>query len=519
MYFWAWGLIKLSLRNNVLASYVAQLYTSLTGIIVFPLYMKYMGAEAYGLIGFFMMLQTFFTLLDIGLTPTIARETARYHGGAISALYYRQLFRALSLIFFAIAILGSAGFGFFSKIIASKWLNTSELPLVDVLLCIKIMGVSVAFRWAGGLYRGVISGAESLVWLSSFNVIFSSLRFFGVFFIMYQFGFVPVVFFVYQFFIALVEIFVLWYKGRSLVRDINDFATPIGWSFKPVKEVLGFSLIVAVTSSIGVLLTQTDKLVLSGVLSLAEYGHFALAIMVASGIMIISNPISSALMPRMVRLHSEGKSYEFFKIYRDFTRLVSILAGSLSIAIAFCSKQLLYAWIGDQALAADVAPILSLYAIGNGFFVISAFAYYLQYAKGDLRYHFIGNVVMLFFLVPIIIWTARHYGSIGAGYTWLLMNALFLFFWVGCIHSKIAPGIHLSWLFKSVLIVYVPALTLAFFISWLNFDVEGRLQNAMYFLVNVFLILVFSLCCARKERIWVGGKVRWLVRLILKKMK
>ncbi|WBE25080.1 oligosaccharide flippase family protein [Denitrificimonas caeni] len=69
------------LRHNVIASYVSQIYVAGIGILILPLYIKYMGAEAYGLVGFFTMLQACFALLDLGLTPTIARETARYHGG------------------------------------------------------------------------------------------------------------------------------------------------------------------------------------------------------------------------------------------------------------------------------------------------------------------------------------------------------------------------------------------------------------------------------------------------------
>ncbi|WP_231702324.1 hypothetical protein [Halopseudomonas litoralis] len=80
------------------------------GILTFPLYIKYMGAEAYGLVGFFTMLQALFSLLDIGLTPTISRETARYLGGATSALNYRKLFRALSFIFIVTALLGGGGY-------------------------------------------------------------------------------------------------------------------------------------------------------------------------------------------------------------------------------------------------------------------------------------------------------------------------------------------------------------------------------------------------------------------------
>ena len=79
----------MSLKRNILASYASQIYVTLVGILILPLYLKYMGAEAYGLVGFFTMLQAWFNLLDMGLTPTVARETARFRGGATDALSYR----------------------------------------------------------------------------------------------------------------------------------------------------------------------------------------------------------------------------------------------------------------------------------------------------------------------------------------------------------------------------------------------------------------------------------------------
>ena len=93
----------MSLKKNILANYASQIYITLIGIVVVPLYMKYMGSEAYGLVGFFAMLQAWFNLLDMGLTPTIARETARFRGCETDALNYRRLVRALEGIFVIVA--------------------------------------------------------------------------------------------------------------------------------------------------------------------------------------------------------------------------------------------------------------------------------------------------------------------------------------------------------------------------------------------------------------------------------
>ena len=66
----------MSLKKNLVANYISQIYVSVIGIVMVPLYLKHMGAEAYGLVGFFAMLQAWFNLLDMGLSPTMARETA-----------------------------------------------------------------------------------------------------------------------------------------------------------------------------------------------------------------------------------------------------------------------------------------------------------------------------------------------------------------------------------------------------------------------------------------------------------
>ena len=44
----------------------------------------------------------------------------------------------------------------------------------------------------------------------------------------------------------------------------------------------------------------------------------------------------------------------------------AVIAGAASITVAFCAEPLLWAWTGDNTLAHQAAPILILYAIGNG---------------------------------------------------------------------------------------------------------------------------------------------------------
>lgn len=481
----------MSLKKNIIANYASQLYVAGIGILILPLYIKHMGPEAYGLIGFFTMLQAWFGLLDLGLTPTIARETARYHGGTMSALNYRRLFRALSIIFIVTAFLGGGGMFLLADVIAYKWLNISELNMSSAVLAVQIMAISVALRWLGGLYRGVITGSERIVWLSGFNIIIATLRFIAVFISMYFYGYTPVIFFIHQLAVVILEIIGLLLQTNRLKPSFTGI---IGWSFKPIKSVLNFALTIAFTSSVWVLVTQSDKLILSGILPLAEYGYFTLAVLVAGGILFLSTPVGNVIMPRLTRLHAEGKRDELVQLYRSSTQLISVLAGSIAITIAYCAETLLFVWTGDRDVAEKAAPILRLYTLGNGILAISAFPYYLQYAIGNLRYHLIGNIILVLAIVPTIIGAALYYGGIGAGYAWLGVNSLYVAGWVGYVHYKLEPGLHIKWIARDCLAICLPtALLLSPLLVW-PLDLNNRwLLLACLCLISAMAILMAAI--------------------------
>jgi O-antigen/teichoic acid export membrane protein len=446
----------MTLKRNILASYACQLYVAIVGIVMVPLYLKYMGAETYGLVGFFAMLQAWFNLLDMGLTPTMARETARFRGGATSALSYRRLVRALEVVFLVVALAGGGAMFAASGYIASNWLQVVHLPVAEVQVAVHLMAVIVAMRWMCGLYRGAISGSERLVWLGGYNSCIATLRFIGVLPVLIFVGATPTIFFSYHFGVAVLELGGLLLRAYGLLPCIPQ-GKQLPWSWAPLKPVFKFSLTIAFTSSVWVLVTQTDKLVLSKLLPLAEYGYFTLAVLVASGVIVISGPISGAIMPRMAKLEAEGDHTGLLRVYRQSTQLVAVIVAAASITVAFCAEPLLWAWTGDKILAHRAAPMLILYAIGNGILAVSAFPYYLQYAKGDLRLHLVGNVVFVLLLVPAIIWAASQYGGVGAGYVWLVMNLIVFVAWLPLVHRKFAPGLNLTWYVQDILTIFVVA--------------------------------------------------------------
>jgi O-antigen/teichoic acid export membrane protein len=451
----------MSLPRNILASVASQLYVALIGIVMVPLYIRYMGAEAYGLVGFFAMVQAWFNLLDVGLTHTIAREAARFRGGATDACTYRRLVRALEFVFLAVALVGGGVILATAGFVAEDWLRASVLPPAEVRGAIQLMALIIAMRWMAGLYRGALIGAEQLVWLGGFNAAIATLRFCGVLPFLMFVSASPAMFFGYQVATAIIELAVLTVVAYRGLPGIPA-GVRLRWSWAPLRPVLHFSLMIAFTSSVWILVTQTDKLVLSRVLPLAEYGYFTLAVLVASGIQILSAPVGNAITPRMTKLEAEGDNAKVIEVYRNATQLVAIVAGAASITIALNAEALLWAWTGDAEIARHAAPVLALYCLGNGVLAVSAFPYYLQFAKGDMRLHVIGNAVYVVLLVPLVIWAASTAGGIGAGYVWLGMNLLAFAAWLPLVHRKFAPGLNTRWYLQDIAAIVAPTLLAAY---------------------------------------------------------
>ena len=460
--------MRLSIKQNLVANYASQLYVMGIGVIMAPVYLSYMGQEAYGLIGFFIVMGAWFQLLDIGLTPTLVRETARFRGGAISVNTLRSLLRALEIFFGIVSVTGGAAIVLLSRLIATDWLKVQHLPIEDVAQAIVLMGLAIPLRWIAGLYRSVVNGFEQQVWLGGYNIAIATLRFIGVLGIFKILGATPENFFAYQLVLAAIELAGLALMTYRLVRRGSAAREKFSWA--PFRNNLAFSLTIAFTATVWLALLQTDRMVLSKTLTLSAYGVFSIAIVAAATVSALNGALGQAILPRLTKFVAENDGAGMANLYRNATQLACVIAAPAVATLAFFANPVLTSWTGKLAIAHQAAPILSLYAIGNGLAWLSSFPYYLQYAKGNLRLHLIGNTIQLLFLVPLIFFAAEHYGPVGTGAVWALSNGIFFLIYAPIVHARFFPGNHWKWLWGDILTIVAPvAVTaglLSYFLSW-----------------------------------------------------
>jgi O-antigen/teichoic acid export membrane protein len=242
------------------------------------------------------------------------------------------------------------------------------------------------------------------------------------------------------------------------------------FSWKPFRENLSFSLTIAFTAAVWLTLLQTDRMVLSKTLTLSAYGVFSIAIVAAATISALNGALGQAVMPRLSKFSAENDASGMVRLYHQATQVTCVIGAPVVAMFVFFADPILTAWTGKVDIAAQAAPILVLYAIGNGWASLNAFVYYLQYAKGNLRLHLIGNLLQILFMVPLILIAAKRFGPVGTGFVWAASNALYFLLFVPLVHARFLPGIHMKWLLRDIFLIVAPVTAaagiLAYIIPW-----------------------------------------------------
>jgi len=490
----------MALKKNIIANYLGQFYLIIIGIVVVPFYLQYLGEEAYGLVGFFALVQSWMLLLDMGISPTLSREVAKVKAKKNSddVIKFKYLLHSLEFIFILISLFVAVNIIFFSDWISASWLKVETLDLNTVAYCISLIGVMIGLRFLTSLYKSGIIGTEEQVWLNKVNIAIATLKFVGVIFILHFISNDIKYFFEYQFFIAIIEFLFFTIKFYSSMK-IGRFQ--FYFSYEKVKPILPFAMSIAYTGGIWIFITQLDKLLLSGILPLKEYGYFALLGMVANAIIQISAPISSAILPRMTNLYTQGKEREMLNIYRRSTQLVAIIVFAVTGVVSVYSFELLYSWTGNLEASLWGEDVLFWYVLANGILAIASFQYYLQFVYGKLKMHVRYHTVALFLFSPIIAFTAYTYGAIGVAFVWFIFMLLSFLLWIPYIHHLFAPGIHKLWMKEDVVPIFLSSIVYFIGMSFVSLDsIEHR---GILFLVLILIgmgVLILNVLVSRVGR-------------------
>jgi O-antigen/teichoic acid export membrane protein len=432
----------LSIKRNVAANFVGKAWTGLLTFLVTPVYVKFLGIEAYGMIGFFSSLLAISLLLDLGLSTTINRELARLASEQDSARAARDLMRSLESIYWAAALVIGIVIAASAHRLASAWLAGNTLGVAQARNAIVLMGVVISLRWAATLYSSGLMGLHKQVLANVILAAMLTLQALSAVGAMLLFGRTIFVFFSAQVFAGAVQIIVLVvYLWRSMPKAD---ARP-KFKMASVQSVWHFAAGVSGITVLSVLLTQSDKVLLSRFLPLEDFGYYVLAGAIAGALHLPAMAMYGAMFPVLAASMSRAPNSELPKLYHASCQALAVLIIPAGCLLAIFSEELLTLYLRDEDVVANTHLLLSVIAVGNTFLGLMVLPLALQLAAGWTRLSLWKNIVAAALYIPGLIWSVKTFGAIGAAVTWLLLASGYVLFEIPIMHRVLLKTEQRRW--------------------------------------------------------------------------
>ncbi|HEY3490304.1 MAG TPA: oligosaccharide flippase family protein [Candidatus Deferrimicrobiaceae bacterium] len=435
-------------KKNFIANLAGSGWTALLGLACTPLYIKFLGMEAYGLIGFYLTMNGVIQILDLGLSPTMTREMARYSALPEKAGEARDFVRTLEIGYWAIGLLIGAVVYFAAPLIATHWIKPGRLTPDEVLHAIRIMGALAALQWPFSFYQGGLIGLQRQVLLNGLSIAMATLSSVGAVLILWRVSPTVSAFFTWQIAVWCLQVVLI---TVALWRCLPATERPARITPALVRNVWQFAAGMSGITLSALILTQIDKVILSKLLDLTTFGYYMLASVITTGISsVLITPMFNTVFPRFSALVAEKDEKGLTDMYHGSTQVMAVLILPVAAVLCLFSHEVMMLWTQNTEVARNTAPIVTILVIGTALNGLMNLPYALQLAHGWTKIGLQINTVFIFTLVPTILFLATRYGAVGAAAVWVLLNGTYMAVGVPLTHRRLLQGEAGRWFLRDV---------------------------------------------------------------------
>lgn len=444
-------------KAHLMANFLGRGGMSLLALLATPFYVRLLGIEWYGLIGFYVALTGFFYLFDFGLGDTLCREAARLFTQEGELQRARNTLRTLETFYWLIGALLSLALFFSAPWICDKWLNVpASLTPERLASLIRLMGLSLIFLWPFLFYCKGLQGLQAHFLLNTLFLLSALVKYGGSVALLLLAPPTPENFFYWQIvssaFQTVLALVFTW-KKMGLFKERGHF------SFSLLAPLWKFSLGMSGIGVTSIALMHMDRLLVAKLFSFKVLGLYACASTLASSLYYVLQPIMAVYYPLLIQ--KKGKS-PLSRIYTQGSQLVALVVFPIALVLIFFGKQILILWSGQLEVIEQGPPLLALLTGGILLSCMLHMPFYLQIANGWTRLSLAFNGISVLLMIPIFLVLNHIGGFFGAASFYIFLHAAYIFCIIPIAHRRYLPGENGTWYRQSILIPLFSGLAAAF---------------------------------------------------------
>lgn len=479
------------LRANIISNYAGKGWGVLSVFLFVPVYLRFLGIEAYGIVGFYAVLLSVLAFADMGLTATLSREMARLSGTKDCEWQMRNLVRTIEMLYLGISVFLALVVLVLAGPIARHWLNFNSLPISSVEHAICLMGFSIAMGLPARLYSGGLLGLQKQILVNSIHVFTGMFRGGGAVLILWLVSPTIEAFFLWQ---ILSSGILLSFFRHFLWANLPGKSLKVKFQLSSLKGVMRYSIGMAIISFNSLILMQVDKIILSKMLSLETLAYYSLASTLAQAPLLLSAPVSVAVFPRLTQLMAAGKEMELARIYHHSNQLVASIVFPIGLILAAFSRELILFWTQSVQTANETCLIASLLVAGSMFLAIQVIPFRLALAAAWTRLLIYLGCCSIIIIVPLFIFLIQRYGMAGAGISWIALNSISLPVFIFLLHRRLLRGHATRWFLHDMARPFI--ISLVFIISVRLYVTPEMNMVVALMLIALTVALSCSVCLA-----------------------
>ncbi len=405
------------MKRNIIANYFGAGCVALAPVLALPWYLSSLGPELFGLIGVVALVQALMGMLDAGMSQALVRSFAVQiedcSGGLIRTA---DLLLGLERLYWGFALGAGGLILIFSHEIAAHWLILENVTVNQGQNALWGAAVIFMLQFPGSVYRSVLVGAQAQVRLNSVLAFAAAVRHFG--------GVVVVAIW------PTLSTYLLWQALiaglETLVRawlawDTLGFTRRKSrWDDVQMRQLWKTVAGMSASTWLGALTVQMDKILVSKMVGIEQFGYYTIAATVATGLLQLVYPVMQAALPRAVQLRADAQGLR--RLSLRLSGIVALLVVGGGLGFAIMGKWVLALWLKDPVAVEAVYPTLSLLLIGtalNAFYNVG-YMHWIVHEKTQrvMQVNALALLLSVFLISPLVI----AYGPIGAAFGWLTIN-------------------------------------------------------------------------------------------------
>ncbi|WP_037498041.1 oligosaccharide flippase family protein [Sphingobacterium deserti] len=387
-----------------------------------PVYIDYLGVEAYGVISFYSVILGIVSIVDAGMSSSVTREFAsndtNYYKFNILDIIERYFFMMCLGVCILLIVLAPQ--------IAKIWLYTEGR---DNSFIVRLIAIGVCLQLFSTIYYSGLMGLNKQVLANSIQLSWGIAKTFGVLLLFILVGANLEIFFYCQITVNIILVIVLRYSlVKKLALQKDKYVRQFSKLPNPVQKYIFGMIFIAIISAINI---YTDKLVISSYFSLKDFGIYSIASNLAQLPVLVGTPIALSFFPIFSRLYSENSNEALNTTFSSVSFLFNIIIIPLVTVIFLNADEILRIWVGsnlDNAELPLLTYLVKFLAIGGAFLSLQIIPYYFLLANGETKYTIYQGCCQILIGIPLLYICVTKYGVQGIPLPWMIINlGAFLF--------------------------------------------------------------------------------------------